>query len=185
MKAVRACTLEWSASYANKDFNASYSFVVSCTDLFRGDSILYIVLPNAFTTKNNLGNISCTSLESTSLQEDVCHLAHINGSFVLWANLEATSQTSLSLITNFVNPTNNTYSASAYLLSKGVLYAETELSYLTILSTNYITASYNSAFLMNSPKEAGLMATYIFKISPISSFTPKNLGITFPKNFFI
>lgn len=38
---------------------------------------------------------------------------------------------------------------------------------------------------MNSPKEAGLMATYIFKIAPISTFTPENLGITFPDNFFI
>ncbi len=38
---------------------------------------------------------------------------------------------------------------------------------------------------MNSPKEAGLMATYIFKITPISTFNPSNLGITFPSNFNI
>jgi hypothetical protein len=29
------------------------------------------------------------------------------------------------------------------------------------------------------------MATYIFKISPISTFTPNNLGIQFPSNFYI
>ena len=38
---------------------------------------------------------------------------------------------------------------------------------------------------MNTPKEAGLSSTYIFKISPVSGFTPTNLGITFPNNFFI
>ena len=29
------------------------------------------------------------------------------------------------------------------------------------------------------------MATYIFKITPISTFNPNNLGITFPSNFFL
>lgn len=29
------------------------------------------------------------------------------------------------------------------------------------------------------------MATYIFKISPITSYTPNNLGISFPDNFHI
>jgi len=38
---------------------------------------------------------------------------------------------------------------------------------------------------MNSPKEAGLLATYIFKTSPISTFTAENLAITFPDNFFL
>lgn len=46
VKAVRICTLSWSASYVNQNFNASYTFVLSCNDLFRGDSILYIKLPN-------------------------------------------------------------------------------------------------------------------------------------------
>ena len=185
VKAVRTCSLEWTASYVNRDYKARYSFVISCSDIFRGDSILYIQLPNEFSTKNKLGNITCTSLESTTLQQDSCQLSHINGSFVLWTKLEATSQASLSLLTEFINPTNNTYSAKATVLSKGVLYAQTENSLLTILSTNYTQASGNSAFLMNSPKEAGLMATYIFKISPITSFSPDNLGITFPDNFAV
>ena len=29
------------------------------------------------------------------------------------------------------------------------------------------------------------MATYIFKIAPMSNFTPTNLGISFPSNFNI
>ena len=125
MKAVRTCSLEWTASYANKNYKAQYSFVISCSDIFRGDSILYIKLPNEFSTKNKLGNITCTSHESTTLPEDSCQLSHINGSFVLWTKLEATSQASLSLITEFINPTNNTYTANATVLSKGVLYAQT------------------------------------------------------------
>jgi hypothetical protein len=104
---------------------------------------------------------------------------------MLYTSIEATSQSSLSIITNFVNPTNNTYSASAFVMSKGIIYASATDSSITILSNSYITASSNSAFLMNSPKEAGLMATYIFKISPISTFNPSNLGITFPNNFNI
>lgn len=86
---------------------------------------------------------------------------------------------------NLVNPTNNTYSSSATVQSKGVVYAEAQPSYLTILSSDYIKASSSSAFLMNSPKEAGLMATYIFRIAPISSFTPNNLGVEFPSNFYL
>ena len=67
VKAVRTCTLSWSASFVNKGYNATYSFVVGCNDLFRGDSKLYISLPNDFTTKNQLGDIYCTSAESTTL----------------------------------------------------------------------------------------------------------------------
>lgn len=29
------------------------------------------------------------------------------------------------------------------------------------------------------------MSTYVFQIAPISSFSPSNLGITFPSNFYI
>ncbi len=29
------------------------------------------------------------------------------------------------------------------------------------------------------------MSTYVFKIAPMSSFSPTNLGITFPSNFYI
>ena len=104
---------------------------------------------------------------------------------MLWTELQATSQTSLTLILNLVNPTNNTYSSNVYVQSRGVTYANTEDSYLTILSTNYTTANSRSVFLMNSPKEAGLMATYIFKISPVSTFDPNNLAIEFPDNFYL
>lgn len=104
---------------------------------------------------------------------------------MLSTKLQATSQTSLTLLINLVNPTNNTYNSSAFVQSKGITYAQAQISYLTILSTSYTSANSTSAFLMNSPKEAGLLATYIFKISPITTYTPNNLGITFPNNFVI
>ena len=85
VKAVRTCTLSWSASYNNKGFNASYAFVVGCSDLFRGDSQLYIKLPSEFSTKNQLGDISCSSAESTTLVEERCVLSYINGSFMISA----------------------------------------------------------------------------------------------------
>lgn len=91
---------------------------------------------------------------------------------MLYANLQATSQTSFSLLTNFINPINNTYKASAYISSKGVKYAQTTSQSITILSNSYVTANSNSVFLMNNPKEGGLMATYIFKIVPITAFSP-------------
>ena len=47
----------------------------------------------------------------------------MNGSLYLYANLDATSQTSFSIITNFINPINNTYLASVQVTSKGVKYA--------------------------------------------------------------
>lgn len=62
VKAVRVCTLSWSASYVNKNYNASYTFVLSCNDLFRGDSILYIKLPSDFSSNNTNSVMGCSSL---------------------------------------------------------------------------------------------------------------------------
>ena len=57
--------------------------------------------------------------------EEKCNLQNINGVYTLVTNLEATSQTSLSLLTNLFNPTNNSYMATAYIKSRGVTYAST------------------------------------------------------------
>jgi hypothetical protein len=91
---------------------------------------------------------------------------------VLFATLDATSQTSFSIITNFVNPINNTYRASVFVMSRGVKYAETNEDGLTILSNSYLTASFSDVFLLNNPKEGGLMSTYIFMATPIKTFDP-------------
>jgi hypothetical protein len=158
---------------------------VSCSDQFRGDSILYIKLPTEFSSRNKASTQYCTSYESSTLLKNTCTLSLINGSFILSASLDATSQSSLSIITNLVNPPNNTYSASANIMSKGVLYASAPLQSIKILSNSYKAGGIKDVFLMNNPKEAGLMATYVFKVAPISSFDPANMGVTFPSNFFL
>jgi len=185
VKAIRACTLSWQPNYSNQGFNATYTFYVSCSDQFRGDSILYINLPTQFSNQNKAGNLYCSSFESTTLVNNLCTIGFINGSFVLSTALDATSQSALSIITNLVNPSNNTYSASANIMSKGVLYASAPLQSIRTLSNSYATGRVKDVFLMNNPKEAGLMATYIFKVAPISTFNPANMGLTFPRNFFL
>jgi len=183
---LRTCTLSWNPLYYNQNYNASYTFQLSCSDVFRGDSTLYISLPSAFAAGNPLGSYPCSSYESTTLVNPICTLSNIGGVLTLSTNIDASSQSSLSLLIKLVNPINNTYSANAYVTSKGTQYASSGNSSLTILSNTYVVgAKLTSVYLMNSPKEAGLLSTYIFKISPISTFNPSNLGITFPDNFFI
>lgn len=75
--------------------------------------------------------------------------------------------------------------ASAYVNSQGTQYASSGNSSITILSNPYSTAQSSDVSLLNLPKEAGLMSTYVFKIAPISTFSPSNLGISFPSNFYI
>lgn len=106
-------------------FNATYEFFVSCSDQFRGDSIAYIKLPSEFSTRNKEGERYCSSYESATLLNNSCTLKYINGSLYLYTNLDATSQTSFSIITNLINPINNTYLASAHVTSKTVKYAQT------------------------------------------------------------
>ena len=124
---------------------------------------MYIQLPSEFNTKNNEGNLTCSSYESSTLIDNKCTLKYINGLFMLYTDLDSTSQTSFSIITNFVNPINNTYQASVYVMSKGVKYAATPNEPLTILSNSFQNGSRNDITLMNNPKEGGLMATYILK----------------------
>lgn len=183
---MRACTISWGPQYYNKYFNASYSFQLSCSDIFRSDSIIYINLPTAYSTVNSPGVIPCSSYESTTLVSPTCTLGFVGGVFTLYTSIDATSQSSLSLLVNLVNPSNDTYSASVSVSSKGTSYAAASSSSISILTNTYSVApKLNTVFLLNSPKEAGLMSTYIFKIAPISTFTPTNLGITFPSNFYI
>ena len=185
IKPLRTCSLSWNPQYFNQNFNASYTFQLSCSDVFRGDSILYIALPSAYSTTNALGSIPCTSYESTTLVTPTCTLSYINNVFTLSTSIDASSQSALSVIVNLVNPINNTYAASAYVTSKGTQYASASNSSIKILHNSYSTAQIKNVRLMNSPKEAGLSSTYIFKISPVSGLTSTNLGITFPNNFFI
>jgi hypothetical protein len=53
------------------------------------------------------------------------------------------------------------------------------------LSNSYATANTSDVFLLNNPKEGGLMSTYVFKITPIKTFSPDNIAFTFPSSFYL
>ena len=112
-------------------------FQLSCSDVFRGDSTLYIRLPSAYSTTNAVGNLSCSSYESTTLIQPTCTLGYVDNVFTLYTSIDASSQSSLSLLVNLVNPINNTYAASAYVTSKGTQYASASNSSITILNNAY------------------------------------------------
>jgi hypothetical protein len=185
IKPLRTCTLSGTPQYSNQNFNTTYVFELSCSDVFRGDSTLYIALPAAYSANNIVGTVACSSYESTTLVAPVCTLSNINGVYTLYTSIDASSQSSLSLIVNLANPINNTYYVSAYVTSQGTQYASSGNSSITILANAYITAQANNVQLLNTPKEAGLQSTYVFMISPISAFTPSNLGVSFPSNFYL
>jgi len=125
---------------------------LSCSDVFRGDSSLYINLPSAYSTTNKIGTYSCSSYESTTLISPICTLQNINGAFTLSTNIDASSQSSLSIIINLINPSNNTYSANAYVKSKGTQYASSENNSITILPNLYSRAQLSDVQLLNLPK---------------------------------
>jgi hypothetical protein len=185
VKPLRTCSLSWTPQYSNQKFNASYVFQLSCSDVFRGDSTLYLTLPASYATTNPAGTIPCSSYESTTLVAPVCTLSSINNVFTLSTSIDASSQSALSILVNLVNPINGTYSTSAYVTSKGTQYASAAASSITILSNSYLSAPTKAVELLNTPKEAGLSSTYVFKVSPVSGFTPSNMGISFPSNFYL
>ena len=152
IKPLRTCTLSWNPQYYNQKFNTTYAFQLSCSDVFRGDSTLYIALPAAYSASNPIGALSCSSYESTTLVAPTCTLANLNGVYTLYTAINASSQSSLSIIVNLVNPINNTYSASAYVTSKGTQYASSTNSSITILANSYATASQSNVQLLNTPK---------------------------------
>jgi hypothetical protein len=45
VKSLRTCTLSWTPDYSNMYYNATYAFIVSCSDQFRGNSVVYFSLP--------------------------------------------------------------------------------------------------------------------------------------------
>jgi len=152
IKPLRTCTLSWTPQYYNQNFNATYVFQLSCSDVFRADSILYVTLPQAFSTTNPSGTFPCSSYESTTLVTPYCQITNLNGILTLYTNIDASSQSSLSLIINLVNPINNTYSASAYVTSKGTQYASSTSTSLTILSNSYALGKVSNVELLNTPK---------------------------------
>jgi len=46
VKSIRDCTLQWQPNFYNMYFNATYEFIIGCSDQFRGNSVAYIQLPS-------------------------------------------------------------------------------------------------------------------------------------------
>lgn len=118
----------------------------------------------------------------------VCTLSYINGTYMLSTDLlSSSSQLSLTLVTNLVNPTNNTYYISAMFTSQGTYYAKTspDAGYqLIIFNNSYLTGASTNVYLTNMPRGAGIPSTYVFKMSRVSGMpNPDSLSIYFPSNF--
>lgn len=115
-------------------------------------------------------------------------LSYINSTYMLSTDLlSSSSQLSLTLVTNLVNPSNNTYSISAIFISQGTYYAKTSPDggyQLTVFNNSFLTGVAANAFLTNMPKGAGIPSTYVFKVSRIAGMpNPDSLSIYFPSNF--
>ncbi len=141
IKPLRTCTLSWTPQYYNQNFNTTYVFQLSCSDVFRGDSTLYISLPSAFSANNRIGSYPCSSYDSTALASPTCNLQMINNVLTLTTDIDTSTTSSLSVILNLVNPINNTYFANAYVTSKGTQYASSGNSSLTSCPINTPLAS--------------------------------------------
>lgn len=61
VKAIRTCGFSVTVDYYNNGYNGTYTFLISCTDVIRVNSKLYITLPSAYAVSNPPGNISCWS----------------------------------------------------------------------------------------------------------------------------
>jgi hypothetical protein len=174
--------------YYNNGYNSTYTFLISCTDVIRSNSKLYISLPSAYAVSNPPSNISCWSYETTTLVRPICTLSYINGTYMLSTDLlSSSSQLSLTLVTNLVNPANNTYYISAIFVSQDNYYAKTEPDagyQLTIFNNSFLTGLPTNVYLTNLPRGAGITSTYIFKVSRVNGLpNPDTLSIYFPSNF--
>lgn len=101
--------------------------------------------------------------------------------------LSSSSQISLTLVVNLVNPANNTYYILATFVSQGTYYARTspDAGYqVTIFDSGFLTGRSTNVYLNNLPKGAGISSTYVFKISQISGMNnTDSISISFPSNF--
>lgn len=188
VKAIRTCGFSVTVDYYNNGYNGTYTFLISCSDVIRMNSKLYISLPSAYAVSNPPGNISCWSYETTTLVRPTCTLGYINSTYMLSTDLlSSSSQLSLTLVTTLLNPSNNTYYISAVFISQGTYYAKTspDAGYqLIIFNNSFLTGAATNVYLTNMPRGAGIPSTYVFKVSRITGMpNPDSLSIYFPSNF--
>lgn len=61
VKAIRTCGFSVTVDFYNNAYNGTYTFLISCSDVIRMNSKLYVSLPSAYAVSNPPGNISCWS----------------------------------------------------------------------------------------------------------------------------
>lgn len=186
MKSIRNCGFSINLDFHNSGLNAKYNFLISCTDVIRTNSILYIYTHSNYNISNPISLRTCYSYESTTLVSPNCSLQYINGSYALVVPIKSSSnQVSLTLQTDFINPTAGIYSFSGKFFSDGMLVSTTNNYSRTIFNNTYSTGLINQVSLNNVPRGAGTSSYYIFKVPAmnITGTSPDSLTINFPSNF--
>lgn len=186
MKSIRSCGFSLNVDFHNSGLDAKYNFLISCTDVIRANSVLYVYMHGNYNISNSNAQRTCFSYESTTLISPNCTLQTVNGSLALVVPIKSSaSQVSLTLQTNFINPTPGTYNFSARFFSDGIQFSNTNIYNKTIYNNTYSTGMINQVSLINLPRGAGTSAYYIFRIPAmnIPGTSPDSLTIDFPTNF--
>lgn len=155
-RSVRSCGFSLNVDFYNSGYNAAYNFLVSCTDVIRANSTLYIYMHNNYNVSNPMTARTCQSYESTTLVSPNCSLQFINGSYALVVPIRsAANQLSLTVQTQLVNPTPGTYTFSGQFFSDGMLFSTTNNYTAAIFNNTYKTGVPTLAALWNEPRGAG------------------------------
>lgn len=155
IKSVRKCGFSVSLDFHNTNYLASYNFMISCTDVIRVNSILYIYLHTNYNISNAMNKI-CTSYEATTLVSPNCTLLFINGTYALRVPIRsAANQISLTVQTMFVNPVAGVYGFSCKFFSDDILFSTTDTYNLSIYNNSYTVSNGSQVALLNLPRSAG------------------------------
>lgn len=164
IKSIRKCGFSVILDFHNTGYLASYNFLISCTDVIRVNSVLYIYLHSNYNLTNTM-NKTCTSYESTTLVSPSCTLVYVNGTYALRVPIRsAANQISLTVQTMFVNPIAGVYSFSCKFFSDNILFSTTDTYNLSIFKDAYTVGNGSQVALLNLPRSAGTEAFYVFRL---------------------
>jgi len=79
---LQNCSLDVTMDHSTKQIDNVYNFGLTCPDIVRNNSILYLKMPYQY-SYNNLNSVSCWADARENLLTDTCHIKYINGSFYL------------------------------------------------------------------------------------------------------
>lgn len=61
MKSIRTCGFSFNVDFHNSNLDAKYNFLISCTDVIRANSVLYIYMHNNYNISNPISRRTCFS----------------------------------------------------------------------------------------------------------------------------